>query len=39
MTTTWFLTTHMAPPSCCGQPMEWDVWRAIHVCMACGATR
>lgn len=39
MTATWSLIARMSPPSCCGQPMGWDVFRALYVCGTCGATR
>lgn len=29
----------MAPPTCCGRPMTWDVLRASYVCGACGTAR
>lgn len=32
------LIARMAPPTHCGAPMTWDVFRGVYVCH-CGATR
>lgn len=32
------LLVRMSPPTHCGTPMDWDVFRASYVCH-CGATK
>lgn len=33
------LAARMTPPSHCGRPMGWDVFRASWVCGSCGGAR